>query len=141
MLGFPFRGTGSRSARSGHPVTDPLGLSHAALRQNPDPVHRVRDPLKHASLLVPVNPAGNGPQVSLVEALEERQKEDLFLDVRSQIDVSRVLPRNCAGFTNRYKIDVFLSKTDPFLPNLLPRAPFIRPHGVGGGALGPTGSG
>src|ERR1017187_7024791 len=46
----------------------------------------VRDLLKHAALLVPVDPADDPPQVSLVEALDERQKQDLFLNVWSQIE-------------------------------------------------------
>ena len=44
------------------------------------------DLLKQAPLLAPVDPADEGPQVSLVEALEGRQKKDLFLNVRSQIE-------------------------------------------------------
>jgi hypothetical protein len=46
---------------------------------------------KQAPLLVPVDPADDGPEVSLVEALavvqrNGRQKKDLFLNVRSQIE-------------------------------------------------------
>src|ERR1039458_771110 len=50
------------------------------------PVHTVRDLLKHAPLLAPVDAADDGPQVSLVEALDERQKQDLFLNFWSQIE-------------------------------------------------------
>jgi hypothetical protein len=45
-----------------------------------------RDLLKQAPLLVPVDPTDNRPQVSLVEALDERQKQDLFLNVGSQME-------------------------------------------------------
>ena len=45
-----------------------------------------RDLLKEAPLLVPVDPADNGPKVSLVKALDEWQKQDLFLYVRSQVE-------------------------------------------------------
>jgi hypothetical protein len=44
------------------------------------------DLLKQAPLLAPVDPADEGPQVSLGDALEGRQKKDLFLNVRSQIE-------------------------------------------------------
>ena len=47
--------------------------------------------LLNKALLAPVDPADDGPQVSLVEALavlpgDGRQKKDLFLKVRSQIE-------------------------------------------------------
>src|ERR1039458_3040396 len=44
------------------------------------------EPLKQAPLLVPVDPADDAPQVSLIEALDEWQKQDLLLKVRSQIE-------------------------------------------------------
>ena len=57
------------------------------------PVHTVRDLLKQAPLLVPVDAADDGPQVSLVEALDERQKQDLFLNFWSQIGPDRTWSR------------------------------------------------
>src|SRR5687768_12014239 len=44
-----------------------------------------RDLLKQAPLLVPVDAADNGPQISLVKALDEWQKQDLFLYIRSKV--------------------------------------------------------
>ena len=41
--------------------------------------------LEHAPLLVPVDPADDGPQVSLVEALEVRKEKDLLLNIRRKI--------------------------------------------------------
>jgi hypothetical protein len=41
--------------------------------------------LEHAPLLVPVDPAHNGPQVSLVEAVPVRKEKDVFLNIGSQI--------------------------------------------------------
>jgi hypothetical protein len=49
-------------------------------------VQTVRDLLEHTPLLVPVDPVDNRAQVSLVEALEGRQKKDLFLNVWSEIE-------------------------------------------------------
>ena len=51
----------------------------------------IEDYLKPAPLLAPVDSADDGPQVSLVEALavvqsDRRQKKDLFLNVRSEIE-------------------------------------------------------
>jgi hypothetical protein len=37
------------------------------------------------ALLVPIDPADNGPQVSLVEALEVRKEKDLLLNIRRKI--------------------------------------------------------
>src|ERR1017187_2076441 len=64
------------------------------------PVHTVRDLLKQAPLLVPVDAADDGPQVSLIEALDEWQEEDLFLNLRSQVeqlhDLCHTGPRHSA---------------------------------------------
>jgi hypothetical protein len=46
----------------------------------------LRDFLEHAPLLVPIDPADNGPQVSLVEALEARKEKDLLLNIRRKIE-------------------------------------------------------
>jgi hypothetical protein len=46
----------------------------------------VGDLLKYAPLLVPIDPAHDGPQGSLAEAPAVRQKKNLFLNVRSQIE-------------------------------------------------------
>jgi hypothetical protein len=48
-------------------------------------VQRTGNILKQAPLLVPVDRAGNGTQVSLVEAFDRWQKENLFLSVGSEI--------------------------------------------------------
>src|ERR1700722_1632266 len=42
--------------------------------------------LKHTPLLPPVDGANDAPQVSLVEAPDGRHKEDLFLNVRREIE-------------------------------------------------------
>ena len=64
---------------SGHPPSVGATLSLQA------PSQIAGDLLKQAPLLVPVDPADNGPQVSLVEGLEGPQKQDLFLDVRRKM--------------------------------------------------------
>jgi len=57
------------------------------LRLHPrGPVQTVHDLLKHAPLLVPVDPADDAPQIPLVKALDGWQKKDLFLNVRSEIE-------------------------------------------------------
>src|SRR6266851_6529651 len=50
----------------------PMGLSQVCRRLGrvAGSVQTASELLKHAPLLVPVDPAGNGPQISLVEALE-----------------------------------------------------------------------
>jgi hypothetical protein len=45
-----------------------------------------KDFLKQAPLLAPVDPADDGPQASLGESLGRRQKKDLFLNVRGEIE-------------------------------------------------------
>jgi len=56
--------------------------------------------LKQAPLFVPVDPVGDRPQVSLVEAPDGRQKEDLFLNVGSEMeqfhDLGHAGPGNAA---------------------------------------------
>ena len=52
----------------------------------PSALLTIRELLKQAPLFVPVDPADNGSQVSLVEALNERQKKDLFLNVRGEME-------------------------------------------------------
>jgi hypothetical protein len=42
--------------------------------------------LEHAPLLVPIDPADNGPQVSLVEALQVWKEKDLLLNIRSEVE-------------------------------------------------------
>jgi hypothetical protein len=42
--------------------------------------------VKHPPLLIPVDPADNRSQVSVVKALDWRQKEDLFLDIGCEIE-------------------------------------------------------
>ena len=64
---------------SGHPPSVGATLSLQAPSQIAGSMQSAGDLLKQAPLLVPVDPADNGPQVSLVEGLEGRQKQDLFL--------------------------------------------------------------
>src|ERR1019366_5383073 len=46
----------------------------------------IQNLLKHVPLLLPIDSADNGPQVSFVEALHVWQKKDLLLDIRSEIE-------------------------------------------------------
>ena len=61
---------------------------------------RVCDAPKQPSLLVPVDAADDGPEVSLVEAFHGRQKKDLLLNVGREIaelhDLCHAASRNAA---------------------------------------------
>ena len=57
------------------------GIFCGSVRSKPVP-----DFLKQEPLVVPVNPADERPQASLVEALNGGQKKDPFLNIRSQIE-------------------------------------------------------
>jgi hypothetical protein len=80
-LGLDLPG-GGRVVAVAEPLAHPVGASGSCM-----PVESRQQwkwPLifmKQAPLIVPVDLAGNGPQASLVEALDRRQNEDLFLNV------------------------------------------------------------
>jgi len=62
-------------------------MVHRGVRSSPlrSALRRVDDLVKQRSLHIPIDPADNRAQVSLIETLDGRQEEELFLNVRSEV--------------------------------------------------------
>jgi len=101
------------------------------------PVETVDDLLKHGSLLVPVDAADNGPQVSLVETLSFGKEKDLLLNIRSEIqelhDLRDTGPRNPAESGQLGIIPKLFRSQHPIKPN----GERQEPGDAGNGAISP----